>query len=118
VQSVFTWAVRYDLLTENPLVGYPKPAGRRRNRTVTDEEFRALLSVSDPAFAKVLRAMRLTGCRPAEIRSLIWEWVDLGVRSADRRRLFCGRWFGRFIERTSCPGIRPGPDSLNQGGLV
>ena len=28
-QSVFGWAIRHDLLTENPLVGYEKPRGPR-----------------------------------------------------------------------------------------
>lgn len=77
VQAVMAWAVRHDLVLENPLVGYQKPAARRRTRTVTDAEFNALLAKSDPAFRRVLLALRLTGCRPAEVRSLVWEWVDL-----------------------------------------
>ena len=77
VQTVFSWAVKHDLLTENPLVGYEKPRGRSRNRIITDEEFRTLREHSDERFRRVLWALRLTGCRPGEIRHLIWEWVDL-----------------------------------------
>jgi|GEM_PF-5460469 len=46
-------------------------------RTVTDAEFRKLIEHSDNIFRDVLTALKWTGCRPVEIRSLIWEWVDL-----------------------------------------
>ncbi|MDA0921396.1 MAG: hypothetical protein O2945_20190, partial [Planctomycetota bacterium] len=42
VQTVFSWAVKHDLVTENPLVGYEKPRGRTRNRIVSEDEFKAL----------------------------------------------------------------------------
>lgn len=77
LQTVFGWAVKHDLILDNPLAGYEKPAGRARTRTVTDAEFQALLRHSDVSFRQVLTAMRWTGCRPVEIRSLIWDWVDL-----------------------------------------
>lgn len=77
VQTVFSWAVKHDLVTENPLVGYEKPRGRTRNRIVSEGEFKALREHSDVKFRRVLWSLRLTGCRPGEIRSLIWEWVDL-----------------------------------------
>ena len=77
VQTVFGWAVRHDLLTENPLQGYRKPQARPRNRVIEASELAALLRHSDAKFRRVLLSLRLTGCRPIEIRSLIWEWVDL-----------------------------------------
>ena len=77
VQAVFSWAVRFELLSENPLVGYQKPQARSRNRIITEEEFKALRAHSDERFRRVLWALRLTGCRPGEVRKLIWEWVDL-----------------------------------------
>ena len=39
LQTVFTWAVKHDLLMDNPLAGYQKPAARWRTRTVTDAEY-------------------------------------------------------------------------------
>lgn len=77
LQAVFGWAVRQDYLQTNPLAGHPKPRGRRRTRTLTDEEFRQLLGATYPAFRRFLLAMRLTGCRPGELRGLRWEDVLL-----------------------------------------
>lgn len=77
LQTVFSWAIRHDLLTENPLAGYQKPTGRSRTRVVTDEEFDKLLAGSDASFRDVLTALRYTGCRPVEVRTLVWDWVDL-----------------------------------------
>lgn len=77
VQSVFSWAVRHDVLTDNPLAAYVKPRARMRTRVIEPAEFQALLRKSDPAFRRVLISLRLTGCRPGELRQLKWEWVDL-----------------------------------------
>lgn len=77
VQSVFGWAVRCDLLDTNPLDGYEKPAARMRSRVLDPGEFRALLQHSDPSFRRALVALAMTGCRPVEVRTLIWDWVDL-----------------------------------------
>ncbi len=77
VQAVLNWAVKRDLLDVNPVAGYEKPRPRRRTRIITAEEFQSLLRMADINFRRVLIALRLTGCRPAEIRELVWEWVDL-----------------------------------------
>ncbi len=78
VSGVFNWAVKHDYVDVNPLIGFERPAARTRSRIIEPEEFQALLRVADVNFRKVLIALRLTGCRPGEVRSLIWEWVDLG----------------------------------------
>lgn len=77
VQGVYSWAVRHDLLESNPLVGYRKPRARARSRVIDDKEFQALLRHADVSFRRALLALRLTGCRPGELRHLVWEWVDL-----------------------------------------
>lgn len=77
VQGVLYWAVRHDLLDTNPLVGYQKPKARRRTRIITAEEYATLLAYTDQNFGQVITALRQTGCRPGEVRTLIWEWVDL-----------------------------------------
>lgn len=77
VSGVFNWAIKYDLLEVNPLTGYDKPSRRSRNRIIEDDEFQALLRHSDVNFRRFLIAARFTGCRPGELRTLIWEWVDL-----------------------------------------
>ncbi|MBX3426580.1 MAG: tyrosine-type recombinase/integrase, partial [Pirellulales bacterium] len=77
VQAVFAWAVRLDVLVVNPLIGYKKPQALTRSRVITDAEFDLLLQKSDTSFQNVLQALRWTGCRPGEIRTLTWDCVDL-----------------------------------------
>lgn len=77
VQAVLNWAVSQDLVDSSPLAGYEKPRARRRNRIITTDEFHSLLRCSDRNFCRVLVSLRWTGCRPGELRNLIWEWVDL-----------------------------------------
>ena len=77
VQGVLYWAVRQDLLDANPLAGYQKPRARRRTRIISPDEFQSLLRCADVNFRRVLIALRQTGCRPAEVRELVWESVDL-----------------------------------------
>lgn len=75
VQNVFGWAVRMDLIDSNPLAGYRKPAAKQRTRVISDAEFRALLRVSLPCFRRFLLVLKLTGCRPSELRRLTWQSV-------------------------------------------
>ena len=77
VSGVLNWAVKHDCIEINPLVGFDMPAARRRHRIIKPEEFQALLRSSDSNFRRVLISLRLTGCRPGEVRTLLWEWVDL-----------------------------------------
>lgn len=77
LQTVFSWACKNELLEDNPIRDYEKPAARERTRIVTPNEFQSLLRGADVRFRQVLLALRLTGCRPKEVRTLIWEWVDL-----------------------------------------
>lgn len=85
VQTVFSWAVKHDLTTGNALVGYEKPRGRTRNGIITDSEFKALREHSDVKFRRVLWSLRLTGCRPGEIRSLVWNGWTLTRDSGSSR---------------------------------
>ena len=77
VQGVLNWAVEFELIDATPLPKYRKLAARCRTRVITRAEFAALLRHTDRNFRWFLVALRPTGCRPRELRSLIWEWVDL-----------------------------------------
>jgi integrase len=77
VQGVLGWGVRQQYLESNWLAGYEKPSPVERTRVVTPAEFRALMRHADRNFQCFLMALRLTGCRPAEVSNLIWAWVDL-----------------------------------------
>jgi integrase len=77
VQQVFNWAVEQELLDVSPVPKYKKPAARSRSRVITPEEFGAIFRKADRHFRRFLIALRLTGCRPGELRTLIWAWVDM-----------------------------------------
>jgi integrase len=77
VQRAFNWAVEVDLLEASPLAGYKKPRPRQRTRIITAEELDKMLKSSGTPFRRFLTALRLTGCRPGELRTLTWDMVDL-----------------------------------------
>jgi len=77
VQGVLNWAVRTGRIDSSPIPKYEKPAALIRNRVTSRAEFGSLLRHADRNFRRFLIALRLTGCRPAELSSLIWDWVDL-----------------------------------------
>jgi integrase len=81
VQRVFNWAVENDLLESSPLAGYKKPRPRQRTRVITGEEFQVMLRGSGAPFRRLLLALRLCGCRPGELRQLVWDevFLDQGV---------------------------------------
>ena len=76
-QQVLNWAVDQELLDVSPVPKYKKPAAHSRSRVITPEEFKAIFRKADRDFRRFLIALRLTGCRPGELRKLIWAWVDL-----------------------------------------
>jgi integrase len=75
VYRAFTWAVEEGILQKNPLHGMKCPAALTRQRAMTDAEFRALLRASKHDFKLLLFALRQTGCRPKEARTLTWAQV-------------------------------------------
>jgi integrase len=81
VQRVFSWAVENELLDASCRIAYTKPRPRERTRVITPDEFRAMLRGSGGPFRRLLLALRLCGCRPGELRQLVWEevFLDQGV---------------------------------------
>ncbi len=78
VRQVLNWAVENEYIDSSPVPRYKDtPRPRQRSRTFTESEFKALLHYADRPFRRFLIALLRTGCRPGELRSLIWEWVDL-----------------------------------------
>lgn len=107
VQGVFNWAVEQEMLDSTPVAKFRKPATRRRNRVITPEEFQALLDHTDENFRRFLTALRATGCRPGEVRTLIWEWVDLG-----RKLWIIPKHKTVTQQRVPAPRIIPLPNSI------
>jgi integrase len=83
IYRAFAWACDEGLLKTNPLKGMKCPAAATRQRALSDAEFRVLLRNSDRCFKMLLFALRETGCRPKEARTLRWgnvledRWVLL-----------------------------------------
>ena len=75
IGRAFTWAVEEGVLRSNPLHGMKCPAAATRQRVMTDAEFRGMLRGSKRDFKVLLYALRMTGCRPKEARTLKWEQV-------------------------------------------
>ena len=69
---------RAGVARQQPGAQVPEAAGAAPDRGSSRRRSSSrLLRHSDRPFRRFLIALRLTGCRPGELRSLIWEWVDL-----------------------------------------
>lgn len=75
IYRAFSWAADEGLVSANPLKGMKCPGALARQRAMTDQEFRALLRASKRNFKVLLFALRMTGCRPKEARTLKWNQV-------------------------------------------
>jgi integrase len=76
VHRAFAWAVEEGLVLSNPLKGMKCPAALVRQRVMTDQEFRSILKASRRDFKVLVFALRMTGCRPKEARTLTWAHVQ------------------------------------------
>lgn len=83
----FNWGVGEELIPNHSLGKIRKPRGNRRDRYLTDEEFRLMLRATNPKnnhrrgaeFRRLLLAMDYTLCRPGEICRLKWadiRWIE------------------------------------------
>ena len=90
-RAMLNWAVAQDYLADNPARGLRLPKPPMKERFLTDEEARRLLTLLDagvrswtlnPQHACLIRLLLLTGARKAELMNLRWEEIDL-----QRRRL-------------------------------
>jgi integrase len=76
VNTVFNWAtIKARKIQANPFKGASQEHGKPR-RAMTDEEFRGMLRHTSAIFRRVLFFLRLTGCRPCELRELEWDFID------------------------------------------
>ena len=75
VYRAFSWAKEEGIIPENPLRGMKCPRARTRERALTNEEYVILMKKSRRDFKRLLFALRQTGCRPKEARTLTWDQV-------------------------------------------
>jgi integrase len=87
--AIFSYAVRHRMRSDNPVHGVMRPADGRRERRLSDAEYKAFgvalrsaeASSIWPAALAVARFLALTGWRSGEALGLRWDEVDLARRS-------------------------------------
>ncbi len=78
VKRVFSWAEQEGWISINPIKRMRKPSIRRRERFLTVEEKKLILSsIKDKAFKNFVLAMQETGCRPSEVANVTAADCDL-----------------------------------------
>jgi len=87
--AIFTYAIRHRMRADNPVHGVMRPADGRRERRLSDDEYKALggaLSALEndmwPAALRMCRFLSVTGWRTGEAQALRWRDVDLARRTA------------------------------------
>lgn len=96
LSSVLASAVRYDLLTRNPLTSVRVPRNKVINKkkqkpNITPEEFAQLVSFVSEPYATMVYVAVFTGLRVSELLGLKWEDVHDDAITVDER--FCrGDW--------------------------
>jgi len=110
--AIFTYAVRRRMRTDNPVVGVVRPADGRRERRLSDDEYKALGGalrgldgVMWPAALGMCRFLALTGWRSGEAQAVRWEDIDLARRTATLPDTKSGRSV-RPLSRAACAVLR------------
>src|SRR5215831_1906539 len=79
LSALWTWGLRTGLVEadSNPVSFTPKQVEKPRERTLTDEELKAIWKATDGAgdYDRIVRLCLLTGCRREEIGGLRWDEV-------------------------------------------
>ena len=114
--AIFTYAVRRGMRSDNPVSGVPKFADGKRDRRLSDNEYRVLgdaLRRADangiwPAAIAATRFVALTGWRSGEALALHWTEVDRERRTAMLPDTKTGRSM-RPLSRAACDVLRNMP---------
>jgi integrase len=94
---VFRWAVREEVIDENPCEGVERPASEKsRERVLEDRELARIWNACETLgfpFGPAFRLLILTGQRLGEVAGMSWSEVDLGdgIWSIPKERTKNGR---------------------------
>lgn len=92
--GILSFAVLEGIIDHNPASGVKRPAGNRKDRRLSPDEYRALGKAIAAAELETQQAissiwlLALTGCRRNEVESLQWSEVDIAgeaLRLADSK---------------------------------
>jgi integrase len=116
--AIFAYAIRKKLRADNPVRGVMRFADGRRERRLTDPEYRAMGMALENAVIQDMRPeviaatkfMILTGWRRGEVLGLRWSEVDLDRRTARLADTKTG-FSMRALPTVACTVLR----MLNQG---
>jgi integrase len=110
--AIFTYAVRKDIRSDNPVRGVTLFADRKRERRLSDDEYanfgdalREAEKTLWPAAVAAARFIALTGFRRGEVLSLKWSEIDPTRRTATLADTKTGRSI-RPLSRAACDLLR------------
>lgn len=111
--SIFSYAVHHRMRPDNPVRGVTRFADGRRERRLSDQEYKMLGVALDraaseqiwPAAVAAARFLALTGWRSGEALGLRWDEVDLARRTATLSDTKTGRSM-RPLSHAACEVLR------------
>jgi integrase len=117
--AIFSYAVRHRMRPDNPVRGVTRFADGRRDRRLSDAEYKmlgiGLKRAKDekiwPSAVAATRFLALTGWRSGEAVALLWVEVDIARRTASLGDTKTGRSM-RPLSRAACDVLR----SLTRSG--
>ena len=117
--SIFAYAVRHRMRTDNPVHGVTRFADGKRQRRLSDDEYKAFGDALRQAHSENIwpaaiaagRFLALTGWRSGEVLGLRWNEIDLARRTATLGDTKTGRSV-RPLSHVACDVMR----SLSRSG--
>jgi integrase len=111
--SIFSYAVRHRMRPDNPVRGVTRFADGRRDRRLSDAEYKMLGTALQkaareqfwPAAVGTVRFLALTGWRSGEALGLRWDEIDLARRTATLGDTKTGRSV-RPLSHAACDVLR------------